>query len=175
MFGWGKRTPKHPLDRTLFSWSERDPFRVRDLLNGGALILGRAGSGKTSSSGRTLMQSIVDNAQFRRLDPRRPSRRTRTTCGRCSARRRRLDDLMVFDAEGPWRFNFLDYVGKGQTRNVVQCLMMIGQTLKRGEGKGGKDDGQFWEALNERLLYNDVGALQAAGEPVAANASCVSS
>ena len=73
----------------------------------------------------------------------------------------------MFDAEGPWRFNFLDYVGKGQTRNVVQCLMMIGQTLKRGEGSGGKDDAQFWEALNERLLYNAVAALQTAGEPVA--------
>ena len=75
--------------------------------------------------------------------------------------------ISCLDAEAPWRFNFLDYVGMGQTRNVVQCLMMIGQTLKRGEGSGGKDDAQFWEALNERLLYNAVAALQTAGEPVA--------
>ena len=59
---WFKRKQKnlHPLDQELFRWNERDAYRVRDLLNGGCLIVGRAGSGKTSSSGRLLMQSIVD-------------------------------------------------------------------------------------------------------------------
>ena len=52
--------PPTPLDAPLFHWSPHDPFRVRDLLNGGVLILGRAGSGKTSSSGRTIMQAIVN-------------------------------------------------------------------------------------------------------------------
>jgi hypothetical protein len=54
------KQPSSPLDIPLFHWTPRDPFRVRDLLNGGALILGRAGSGKTSSSGRALMQAIVN-------------------------------------------------------------------------------------------------------------------
>src|SRR5208282_1853208 len=42
----GKPAPD-PLDRILFTWSPHDPFTVRDLLNGGVSILGRAGSGKT--------------------------------------------------------------------------------------------------------------------------------
>jgi hypothetical protein len=59
---WWRRTLKaqHPLDKALFQWPGSDVFRVRDLLNGGVLILGRAGSGKTSSSGRTLLQAIVN-------------------------------------------------------------------------------------------------------------------
>jgi hypothetical protein len=58
---WFKRKPKiHPLDQELFRWNGQDAYRVRDLLNGGCLILGRAGSGKTSSSGRLLMESIVN-------------------------------------------------------------------------------------------------------------------
>ena len=56
----GNKLAASGLDQALFKWSDRDPFRVRDLLNGGALIVGRAGSGKTSSSGRTLMQAIVN-------------------------------------------------------------------------------------------------------------------
>ena len=79
----------------------------------------------------------------------------------------RLNDLIVFDAESHWRFSFLNYVGRGHTRNVVQCLMMIGEALKRGDSKGG-DTAQFWEALNERFLYNTVASLQLAGEPVTA-------
>ena len=55
MWGWKrKRKTCHPLDRPLFWWSDGDPFRVRDLLNGGALIVGRAGSGKTSGRRRKL-------------------------------------------------------------------------------------------------------------------------
>jgi hypothetical protein len=80
----------------------------------------------------------------------------------------RLHDLIVFDANNRWRFNFLQYLGNADARNVVQCLMMIGETLTRGQGKG-KDESQFWEALNERFLYNVVAALQLAGEPVTAN------
>ena len=50
-----------PLEATLVQLDRRsDPFRVRDLLNGGVAIFGRAGSGKTSSSGRTLLQAIVN-------------------------------------------------------------------------------------------------------------------
>jgi hypothetical protein len=157
------------LDQELFRWTPQDPFRVRDLLNGGALILGRAGSGKTSSSGRTLMQAVVNHPSSGGLIlAAKPEDRGDVEAVFTKARR--LDDLIVFDAQGPWRCNFLGYVGRGQTRNVVQCLMMIGETLRRGEGKGGKDDAAFWEAQNERLLYNAVAALQAAGdEPVSAH------
>jgi hypothetical protein len=37
----------------------RDPVGVRDLLDGGCFNLGRLGSGKTSSSGESLMDAII--------------------------------------------------------------------------------------------------------------------
>jgi hypothetical protein len=151
------------LAQVLFWWTPRDPFTVRDLLNGGSLILGRAGSGKTSSSGRMLMQAIVDNPNSGGLilaakpEDAADVRRTFRNAGR-------PNDLIVFDADGPWRTNFLQWIGRGQTRNVVQALMMIGQSLKSSSGKG--NDDKFWEQLNERYFYNAVAALQAAGEPI---------
>ena len=38
---WGFGTLEHNLNQVLFNWSQYDPFRVRDLLNGGVLILAR--------------------------------------------------------------------------------------------------------------------------------------
>jgi hypothetical protein len=57
---WRKKLRPHPLDEVLLQWTARDVFRVRDLLNGGVLIIGRTGSGKTSSSGAALMEAIIN-------------------------------------------------------------------------------------------------------------------
>ncbi|HWL28814.1 MAG TPA: hypothetical protein VNQ97_07880, partial [Burkholderiaceae bacterium] len=47
------------LDHVLLHWDEDNAFTVRDLLNGGCCILGRTGSGKTSSSGKRIGEAIV--------------------------------------------------------------------------------------------------------------------
>jgi hypothetical protein len=155
---------KYSLDDPLFHWTPRDPYRVRDLLNGGCLILGRAGSAKTSSSGRTLMQAIVNNPHSGGLilgakpedagDVRKIFR---------NARRK---DLIVFDENARWRFNFLDDVGKGDPRNAVQCLTMIGETLTQAQGHNDGKNAQFYKSLQDRFLYNVITVLQCAGEPV---------
>src|SRR5436305_15342207 len=56
-----RKAPKAtgPLDRPLMLWSESDALTLRDLLNGGIIIMGRTGSGKTSSSGRCIAEAIV--------------------------------------------------------------------------------------------------------------------
>src|SRR5580692_5713033 len=51
---------REQLDTILGSWTDIDPFTVRDLLNGGVSIMGRVGSGKTSGSGKWLGESIVN-------------------------------------------------------------------------------------------------------------------
>jgi hypothetical protein len=152
------------IDQVLYWWTPNDPYRVRDLLNGGTLILGRSGSGKTSSSGRTLMRKIVENPNSGGLI----LAATPQDAGDVRAvfeKAGRLNDLIVFSADGPRRTNFLQWLGRGQTRNVVQALMMIGQSLQSGSSKS-KNDEQFWVQLNERYFYNSVAALQAAGEPI---------
>jgi hypothetical protein len=49
-----RRIQRGGPDAVLFKWTNRDPFTVRDLLNGGVAIFGRAGSGKTSGSGKLI-------------------------------------------------------------------------------------------------------------------------
>src|ERR1017187_4451943 len=95
------------LDSVLFMWTARDPFTVRDLLNGGVSIIGRAGSGKTSSSGKLLGNAIVRHRNSGGL----------ILCSKPEdaamwkeifARHGRKDDLIVFSPDHPHRFNFLD-------------------------------------------------------------------
>jgi hypothetical protein len=159
-----RKNPPHPLDDTLFGWNPPlEPYRVRDLLNGGALVLGRAGSGKTNSSGRLLGQSIMSH-------PRSAGLILAAKPEDCdmwkavAAQAGRLDDLIVLDAAGPHRCNYLSDLGQAQAMNVVQVLLMIGQALKRGEGHGEND--QFWETFKAGILYNAVVPAQTAGDPL---------
>jgi hypothetical protein len=153
------------LDTPLLRWTEQDYFRVRDLLNGGMLILGRAGSGKTSSSGRTLMQAIVSNPKSGGLilaakpEDVEDIKREFRNAGR-------LGDLIIFDADSRWRTNFFGELRR--PRDVVTFIMTLSEIMKRGDGKGGGDNSRFYEAQEERCIYNAVAALQTAKEPITA-------
>ena len=139
---WFKRKKNvHPLDKPLFNWTPNDPFRVRDLLNGGCLILGRAGSGKTSSSGKKLMQSIVNNGQsWGLILAAKPE--DAQDVERVFAKARRLKDLIIFDAEGGNRCNFLACLKR--PRDVVQFIITMSEVMARGDGKGGGENSQFY-------------------------------
>ena len=162
------RRRKAPLDAELARWTPDDPFTVRDLLNGGVLVLGRAGSGKTSSSGRFLMRSIVANplsaglivcAKPEDIDD---IRRVFKEAGR-------IGDLIVFSALSPYRFNVLDYLKGEDTRSVVNCLLAVKETLYRSKRRSGGENSQFWAEFEERVLMAAVGMLQLAGEPLTAS------
>ena len=161
-----KRKPTHPLDRPLFHWTPNDPFRVRDLLNGGALILGRAGSGKTSSSGRRLMQSIVNNGQSGGLIIAAKPEDAQDV-ERVFAKAGRLKDLIVFDAESGHRCNFLACLKR--PRDVVEFLSTMSEVMKRGDGKGGGDNSRFYDQQEARATGTAVTALQSAKEPLTAS------
>lgn len=161
-------TPTSPLDRVLFRWGENDAFTVRDLLNGGVCVIGRAGSGKTSSSGKLLGRSIVslpgsgglilaakpeDLAMWQAI----------------FALAGRADDLVVFGPGQPQRFNFLGYVLAmgGHTRDVTRCITVIGETLRSSDTKGG-ESADFWEREQERMIYNAVEIIRLAKGSVSA-------
>lgn len=151
------------LDTPLFCWSQFDCFRVRDLLNGGVAILGRAGSGKTSSSGRRLMKSIAMNRQSGGLIlAAKPEDSTDVMKLFDSAGRGK--DLIVFDADGEMRCNFLNCLKR--PRDVVTFLTTLSEVMKRGDSKGGGENNRFYDAAEDRTLYNAVAALQAAKEPL---------
>ena len=144
------------LDAVLFMWTASDPFTVRNLLNGGVSIIGRAGSGKTSSSGKLLGNSIVRYKKSGGL----------ILCAKPEdaamwkeifEKAGRKDDLIVFSPDMPHRFNFLDYVikSRGHTRDVTRCITTIGETLRSSDTKGG-ENADFWEREQERMIYNAV-------------------
>ncbi|HKN85649.1 MAG TPA: hypothetical protein VJV04_02195 [Nitrospiraceae bacterium] len=53
------RVKSNPIDRPVLWFSDEDALTMRMLLDGGVIILGRPGSGKTSSSGNELALGIL--------------------------------------------------------------------------------------------------------------------
>ena len=160
-----KRAPVGMLDRTLFHWATADHFTRRSLLEG-VLILGSSGSAKTSSSGRQLMQAIVDDPKSGGLILLPKSgdihdiRRVFEAAGRAG-------DLIHISEHGNQRLSFLDWVGKAGVGGVVNFLTAIEETTRRSGGSD-VENGGFWQEQMRRKLYNDAAALMAAGEPVTA-------
>lgn len=149
------------LDTPLINLSPGDPLTVRQLLNGGVVIVGRPGSAKTTGSGATLARGIVglpksggcilaakpeDAGMWREIF---------TSAGR-------EKDLVVFEPGSRCRFNVLDYeMSQGaHTRNITRAIKIMGETLHQSDGKGGGEDGGFWEQQQERLIYNAVEILK---------------
>jgi hypothetical protein len=155
----------NPLDVPLLWWSNSDPFRVRDLLNGGVAIFGRSGSGKSSGSGYQLGKAIAGHRDSGGLIlASKPE--DRAFWQRIFAEAGRPDDLLVFEPGGALRFNFLDQIG-GDTRNITNCILTIAESLKAGDGKGDGDN-LFWQQQNERMIYNAVEIVRLAQGKVTA-------
>ena len=150
------KSVRDSLDAPLLWWSKHDCLSLRGLLNGGVLISGRSGSGKTSSSGAALARAIVGH--------RSSGGSILAATGVCQGMWRdifrkagRPDDLLVFGPDHPLRFNFLDYVSTHEkhTRNITRFIMTLGESLRTNAGGGG-DDGSYWESQFERMIYNAV-------------------
>ncbi len=158
----GPTLTRNHLDEVLCSWSEYDLFTVRDLLNGGVSIMGRVGSGKTSGSGMWLGQAIVN---FRRSGGlilcAKPE--DRAMWQRIFANAGRECDLFIFEPDGSFRFDFLDYVLKfgGDTREITECVTTIGEALRSGNSNG-RENERFWEQEQKRMIYNAVEIIKRA-------------
>lgn len=156
------------LETVLFDWTKLDPFTIRDLLNGGVAVFGRTGSGKTSSSGKLLARKIVQYARSGGLIlAAKPEDRVYWEAIFASAGR--SGDLCVFSPAEPLRFNFLDYETRhgGHTRNIVNCLVTIAETLRVGRASGSSDE-PFWPQQNERMFHAAVEVVKLATGKVTA-------
>lgn len=168
MFGWPRLRNTSPLDVELLHWARGELFSVRDLLSGGVLVIGRAGSGKTSSSGALLGRAIIGHPNSCGLIcAAKPEDVTMWQA--IFARAGRSEDLLIFNTEGELRFNFLDEVVRygGGTREVTRCLTTIAESLGAGS-PGGNEDGDFWAREQERMLYNAVEVFKLAQVKIAA-------
>lgn len=158
----GAESPVDPLATPLIHLTAHDPFTVRDLLNGGVCIMGRSGSGKTSSSGMCFARELIHHPRSGGLilaaKPEDPA-----MWKRWFAEAGRSEDLLIFAPDAPLRFNFLDHVlqSGGSTREVTRTLMVIGETLRGSDTRGG-ENADFWEGEQTRMIYNAVEILRKA-------------
>jgi hypothetical protein len=157
-----------PLGKVLLYWTANDPFRIRDLLNGGVCVMGRSGSGKTSSSGKEIGQAIIGHRGSGGLILAAKPEDLHMWQAMFEKAGRK-DDLLVFAPDSPLRFNFLGYVLAmgGHTRDVTRCITVIGETLRASDTKGG-ESADFWEREQERMIYNAVEIVKLATGTVAA-------
>jgi hypothetical protein len=162
--GWFRKKPGDLLDQYLFRWDQENICRVRDFLNGGICIMGATGSAKTSSSGRVIAESLIAQPGSGGLIVPGKSNDVAMWKG-WFAKHRREKDLLVFGAEGHYRFNPLDYEfrhGGGSTRNLTKLLTTIGEALKSGENGGADSHSKYWEAQQERMLHNGIEVVKLA-------------
>jgi hypothetical protein len=140
-------------------------FSIADATCGTA-VFGATGSGKTSGTGKHLALGFLA-AHMGGI----------VLCAKISEREQwlewareagRLEDVIVFDASGKWRFNFLDWEssraseGGGLTINVVALLEEIITALEP-QKSGGSGENIFWEDSLHQLLVNTVELVQLAG------------
>jgi type IV secretory pathway TraG/TraD family ATPase VirD4 len=151
-----KQPVRDPLDAVLFNWTEHDPLTVRHVLNGGVAVLGRSGSGKTSSSGKVLGRALVclGNSGGLILSAKPEDLAMWTGIFEQAGRG---DDLIVFGPDRNYRFNILDYALRmfGHTREITKTITVIGETL-RSSDTNASENADFWQREQERMIFNAV-------------------
>lgn len=159
----------HPLT-PIRNWGNNQAFRLGDALTG-VCVFGATGSGKTSGIAKHLAFGYLAN-DFGGL----------VLCAKKEERRQwvewaqaigREQDIIIVDAGGQYRFNFLDWEasrageGGGLTINIVALLDEIAKAIAGGAGgaEGGGDNKFFEDALHH-MLINLVDLPIFAGLPV---------
>ena len=150
----------HP-QTLLRDWGGGHAFRLADA-HTGVCVFGATGSGKTSGPAKHLAYGYLA-ADFGGL----------VLCAKKEERRQweqwanetgRTDDLVIVDATGKWRFNFLEWEasrpeeGGGLTINIVALLDEIAGAIASSAGKadGGTGDNKFWDDALHHLNTNLV-------------------
>jgi len=171
-------TKSHPADhhgRPLYHpetfirhWGGGEGFRIMDALTG-TLIVGATGSGKTSGPGKHLAYGYMALGMGGLVLCAKPEERHQWQ--QWAKETGRENDLVIIDAEGTWRFNFMEWeasrpdAGGGFSINIVALLDEVASAISGGnEGRGG--DGKFWEMALHNLNSNLVDLPLLAGIPV---------
>jgi hypothetical protein len=152
-----EQQPFHP-QTILRDWGNGHAFRLSDALTG-VCCFGATGSGKTSGPAKHLAYGYLA-AGFGGL----------VLCAKKEERRQweqwaaetgRTADLVIIDASGTWRFNFLDWEasrpeeGGGLSINIVNLLDEIATAIS-GASEGGDGNNKFWEDALHHMNTNLV-------------------
>ena len=153
------RLPEFHPQTILRDWGNGQSFRLADAQTG-VCVFGATGSGKTSGPAKHLAYSYLA-AGFGGL----------VLCAKKEERRQweqwaaetgRTNDLVIVNATGRARFNFMEWEaerpeeGGGLTINIVNLLDEIAGALHAGQGAAGSGSAKFWEDALHHLNTNLV-------------------
>ncbi|MGE4045298.1 MAG: hypothetical protein AB7F35_10625 [Acetobacteraceae bacterium] len=146
---------RYNLDQPLLSLTGKDRWTMRDAFQG-TCIMGGTGSGKTSGSGRAIAHAFLRAGFGGLVLCAKPGERQQWQQYANETGRER--SLIVFDASGQRRFNWLDYeMRRGDrlvTHNLVMLFMRIMEAAKGRDGAGQGGNDQFWQDAVQELLSN---------------------
>ena len=147
----------------LRDWSDISPdaaFRLADALTG-IVCFGGTGSGKTSGPAKHIANAYLKNDFGGLVLCAKPEERKQWV--KWAADNDRSDDLIIVNAGGEKRFNFLDWEashageGGGLTLNIVALLDEIAGAIAGGAGKAADGgDNKFFEDALHHMLTNLV-------------------
>ena len=160
----------HPLT-ILRDWGNGQAFRLIDA-GTGVICFGATGSGKTSGPAKHLGMAYLA-ADFGGLVL-CAKKEEKAQWVKWARETDRLDDLVIVDRAGKWRFNFLDWEaqrpgeGGGLTINIVALLDEIAGSIAGSAGKSeaGGGDNKFFDDALHHMNTNLVDLPVFAGLPI---------
>ena len=147
-------------DRPENYWTLKDAFE-------GTQVFGATGSGKSSGSGKAIALAFLESNMGGLILTAKTDERL--TWENYAKQTGREDDLLIFGADQPWRFNFLGYEqshksrGAGHTENLVNLFCTVLETADRKGGGGGDP---YWNRALKQLLRNSIDLLAIANGKV---------
>lgn len=145
----------HKLETPLLRFGRRDVWRIRDAVEGTA-ILGGVGSGKSSGSGKSIAAAFLKAGMgglvlCAKNNEAKRWRDLAKTCGRAGS-------IINFDNSGTHRFNFMDYTAAtlgrdGFDQNLSAALLAAADASRILKSGGGGDNPFFRDASEELLLH----------------------
>jgi hypothetical protein len=159
--------PKNLLDAKMLALSDSDFVRFRDLIEGGTLITGGLGSGKSSTSARALALSFL-GAGLGGLVLTVKSDETPHWI-EYARQTGREKDLVIFNAESGLVFDPLAYMWNtgGRAAAHIETIVELFSTLMSvGKQHVGINNDRYWELACEELMRSVIVMLSAAGERI---------
>jgi hypothetical protein len=156
------------LNTPILSFSEADCVDFR-LLSQGTLIVGSAGSGKTTTSGRQLacgLLKMLPTCGALILTAKSEETQNWISYAKACGREK---DLIVFNAESGLSFDPLHYEwnrpgrGAGDLESIIDFFSTLVSINQKESGQG---HDPFWRLGNEQVMRNVIKLLDLAGERI---------
>ncbi|MFO0831532.1 MAG: type IV secretory system conjugative DNA transfer family protein [Phycisphaerales bacterium] len=153
-----KKSSRWDLSAELLQWTAGAPFTIGDACQG-TCILGSTGSGKSSGSFATILDSYLRagfGGVFFTVKPEDTLQYIKLV-----KQAGRLDDLLIFSPEHTIRYGFIAEElrrgpeGAGTVENLASLILTVVELLERSKERGGGGE-QFFKLESTRLLRNAI-------------------